>query len=141
MEVDNLIDELVHLFKHTTLGILTLIQETTDIKLETIDASTPGASTVGQVGSVWFRKHSTKSLPEEIQKLVDEARHTLTQENREKFHQLILTTVISSLLRMNLLDRQVLSDMTSRPVDHPSSPIIHEYQHGSRRKPFRRNRG
>ena len=38
----------------------------------------------------WVSKQSTKSLPEEIQKLVDDARQTLTQEQGEKFLQLIL---------------------------------------------------
>ena len=33
-------NEPVHHFKHTTLGILTLIQEMTDFKLETVDANT-----------------------------------------------------------------------------------------------------
>ena len=62
----------------------------TDIKLETADAHTVDASTVGQVDQVWSGKQSTKWLPEEIQKLVDDARQTLTQEQGEKFDQLIL---------------------------------------------------
>ena len=41
---------------------------------------------------------------------------------------------------MNLLDRQMLSDMTERPVDNPSSPTVDKYLLGSRRKLFRRNR-
>ena len=32
----------------------------------------------------------------------------------------------------------MLSDTTSRPVDHPSNPTSDEYQLGSRRKQFRR---
>ena len=51
VEVYNPKDESVHLFKHTTLGILTPIQEMTDIKLKTVDASTVDAITVGQVES------------------------------------------------------------------------------------------
>ena len=81
-EVYNPTDEPVHLFKNTTLGILTPM---TYIKLETID--TVDAS---RVNRVQVGKQPTQSLPEEIQKLADDARQTLTQEQGEKFHQLIL---------------------------------------------------
>ena len=73
-------DEPVHLFKYTTLGILTPLHEMTNIKVETIDAKTVDASIVGQVGWVWSGK---QSLPEEIQKLVGDSRQTLTQEQGE----------------------------------------------------------
>ena len=54
VKVSNITNEPVHFFKHTSLGILILIQEMADIILETVYASTVDASTVGQMGLVQF---------------------------------------------------------------------------------------
>ena len=83
MEVYNATDEPVHFFKHTTLEILIRIQEMRDIKLEIVDANT--------VQLVKWAKYGLESSPQShflkrYRILVDDARQTLTQEQRVKFH-------------------------------------------------------
>ena len=82
VEVYNPTDEPVQLFKKTTLGILTPIQEVTDVQLDT--ASTK------MIGQVKTKVRTSEELPEEIQTLVDDTKQTLLPDQVEKFRQLML---------------------------------------------------
>ena len=80
VEIYNPCDEPVHLYKRTTLGIATPIDEVTNVQIETTkDVSIEKVSHVKVVG------RTEASLPEEIQKLVDETTEVLVPEDVQKF--------------------------------------------------------
>ena len=80
VEIYNPCDEPVHLYKRTTLGIATPIDEVTNVQIETTkDVS------IEKVGQVKVVCRTEASLPEEIQKLVDEMTEVLVPEDVQKF--------------------------------------------------------
>ena len=62
VEVYNPTDEPVQLYKNTSLGLLTPIQELTDVQLDTVNESSK------VVGQVKMKVKPEERLPEEVQK-------------------------------------------------------------------------
>ena len=85
VEVYNPTDEPVHLFRKTTLGIVTPIEEITNVKLETTDTTKFDSVSHVKTG----KTESQADLPEDIQKLVDETKDVLVTDDVLKFENLV----------------------------------------------------
>lgn len=85
VEVYNPTDEPVQIFKKTTLGIVTPVQEVTSVRLDTV--STGGRSQVARAKS---SSKSTESLPDELETLVKNTEQTLSPDQVDKFRQLVV---------------------------------------------------
>ena len=83
VEINNPLDEPVHLFKRTTLALASPIQELTDVRLN------PNESSSKRVAHVSSKAQQQEKLPEELALLVTEAGQILTTPEKEKFAALI----------------------------------------------------
>ena len=81
VEVYNPTDEPVQLYRHTTLGIISLVDEVTDVKLD--------ASPSLRVGRTQRSIRSTEILPEELETLVEQSAQVLNPEQQDEFRALL----------------------------------------------------
>ena len=119
VEIYNPWDEPVQIFKNTTLGLLNPLQDVTDVQLETRDQCSK------LIRSARRQSTPTEPLPNELQKLVDEAGQEVDTGVKDDF-----AALLSNLKQLFVLEGQKLgqTNVVKHEIKTTGPPIKSQFR-------------